>query len=93
MPSTTVRIDRQSYASLQELASSAGETMQSILERAIKEYQAKRFWEEMDSAYRSLQADPAAWKEECNERRIWDATLMDGLDADERWTEDGNAAR
>ena len=61
MSSTTVRIDRQSHAALQELAGSAGETMQAILERAIKNYQAKRFWEQMDSSYR---ADPAAWKEE-----------------------------
>jgi predicted transcriptional regulator len=56
MSSITVRIDRESYASLQELAVSAGETMQAILERAIKDYQAKRFWEEMDSAYRALRA-------------------------------------
>lgn len=40
-----------------------------------------------DSA--ALKADPEAWAEELAERKLWEATLMDGLDPDERWTEDG----
>jgi len=90
--SATVRIDRQTYAVLQQLAGSAGESMQTILERAINEYQAKCFWQQMDTAYRALRADSNAWEDERTERDLWDSTLMDGLEADENWTEDGNAA-
>ena len=39
--------------------------------------------------YSTLKADPEAWVEELAERKEWDATLMDGLDPDEQWTEDG----
>jgi hypothetical protein len=37
-----------------------------------------------------LRADPEAWAEERRERELWDATLMDGLDPDERWSNDGH---
>jgi len=89
--STTARIDRQTNAALQQLAGSAGETKQTMLERAIKEYQAKCFRQQMDTAYRALRADSNAWEAERAERHLWDSTLMDGLEADENWTEDGNA--
>jgi hypothetical protein len=38
---------------------------------------------------RALRADSEAWAEHLAERKLWDATLMDGLDPDERWIEDG----
>jgi hypothetical protein len=43
----------------------------------------------LNAGYAELRADPEAWAELEAERRLWDATLMDGLDPDERWTEDG----
>jgi hypothetical protein len=39
--------------------------------------------------YAALRADTEAWAEELKERKLWEATLMDGLDPDERWAEDG----
>ena len=91
MASTTVRIDRQSYATLQQLARSAGESMQGILERAIKDYETKCFWEQTDAAYRALRSDATAWQEETEDRRLWEATLMDDLDKDEMWNEHKDA--
>ena len=91
MPTTTVRIDRQVYGTLQRIASSAGESVQGALERAIKDYETKRFWEQTDAAYRALRSDDAAWREEIEERQLWDSTLMDGLDKDETWDNDNDA--
>jgi hypothetical protein len=41
----------------------------------------------VDAGYAALRADPEAWAEVEAERKLWDATLMDGLDPKERWTE------
>ena len=43
----------------------------------------------MNAGYAELRADPEAWAAHLAERKLWDATLLDGLDPDEQWTEDG----
>ncbi|HEX5504729.1 MAG TPA: hypothetical protein VFW96_19080 [Thermomicrobiales bacterium] len=50
----------------------------------------ERFFRELDREYEALRRDPVAWAEEQAEQRLWDNTLMDGLDPDEIWTEDGD---
>lgn len=49
-----------------------------------------QFLEQLDRDYAALRRDSAAWEEELAERRLLDNTLMDGLDPDEIWTEDGD---
>lgn len=41
-----------------------------------------RSWllEENNRAYAKLAADPEKWKEELEERKLWDNTLMDDLE-------------
>ena len=46
--------------------------------------------EEFNKSYEALRNDPEAWAEIERERAIWDNTLLDGLELDEIWTEDGN---
>ena len=48
------------------------------------------FLAELDQAYAALREDPVLWAEELAERRALEGTLMDGLDPDEIWTEDGD---
>jgi len=50
----------------------------------------RRFFAELDRGYVALRQDPDAWREEMAERQTLDGTLMDGLDPDELWTEDGD---
>ncbi len=50
----------------------------------------RRFFAELDRGYAALRQDPDAWREELTERQTLDGTLMDGLDPDELWTEDGD---
>ncbi len=88
MSSTTVRLSDNAVKNLRELAAESGETMQAVLDKAIEEYRRKRFFEEADRAYAVLQSDPEAWAEELKFRAEWDATLMDGLDPEEVWTEE-----
>jgi len=53
--------------------------MQDVLEEAIAFYQREKFLEEANVAYARLREDPEAWDRELAERRISEATLMDGL--------------
>ncbi len=42
-----------------------------------------RYFEKLNASFARLRNDRKAWKEELEERRAWDATLMDGQDSDE----------
>ncbi len=89
MSATTVPISEASYRLLKELADQTAQTMPDVLAKALDAYRRKVFFEQMNAGYAELRADPEAWAEHLAERKLWDATLMDGLDPDERWTEDG----
>jgi len=58
--------------------------MSAVLVEAIEQYRRKRFLEQMNTGFAALRADPRAWKEELEERRLWDAALMDDLAPNER---------
>lgn len=79
---STVRINESTHATLRSLAAEAGETMQAVLDKAVEEYQRRLFWDQVEAAAGDLRRDAAAWKEELAERRAWEATLSDGLEAE-----------
>jgi predicted transcriptional regulator len=89
MSAPTVPISEASYQLLKELAEQTGQPMLDVLDKALDAYRRKLFFEQMNAGYAELRADPEAWAEHLAERKQWDAALMDGLDPDERWTDDG----
>ena len=76
----TIRISKSAHQALRELSAAERVPMQTLLDRAIESYRRQRFLEATNRAYAALRANPAAWKEELEERKRWDATLADGLD-------------
>ena len=80
MSSTTVRVSADTHAVLSQLARERHETIQKILEQAVETYRRKMFWEKTSTAFAKLREDEAAWREEIEERKAWDATLADGID-------------
>jgi len=76
---TTVRVASRTHRLLQDLARATGKPMTEVLEEAVEQYQADRFFAELDAAYRALRADPGAWRDEQEERSLLDNTLPDGL--------------
>jgi hypothetical protein len=74
---------------LKELAGATGQAMTDVLDKALDVYRRKLFFERLNAGYADLRADSVAWAEPLAERKLWDATLMDGLDPDERWTNGG----
>ena len=89
MSTPTVQLSEVAYRLLAELAQQTGQDTGDVLEKALEAYRRKIFLEQMNAGYAALRADPQAWAEELAERKQWDATLLDGLDANEHWTEDG----
>ena len=87
--SATVRISEHSHQRLRELAAQTGEPMQAVLDKALEQYRRQRFWEEMNVAYAAIQNDPEALAAEKKEFALWEVTLMDGLDPNETWADDG----
>src|SRR6516225_1158721 len=84
MAAPTFQISEASQRVLQELAEKTGEPIVELLDKALAAYRRKVFLEQLDAGYAELRADPNAWAEVETERRLWDATLMDGLDSEER---------
>jgi Arc/MetJ-type ribon-helix-helix transcriptional regulator len=80
MQTTTVRVSKQTHAQLRLLSQQIGESMQDVIAKAVELYQEQIFWQEVREAYARLRHDPQAWQEELEERRLWENTLMDGLE-------------
>jgi hypothetical protein len=80
MERKSIRVNEKTYETLRKQAADAGTTMIAILEEAVREYDKEKFWEEYDRGYAALRADPQAWAEYQEELRLWDCTLMDGLE-------------
>lgn len=53
----------------------------------------QQFFAALDRGYAALRQDSAAWQEEQAEGRLLAGTLLDGLDPDEIWTDDGDVLR
>lgn len=74
-----VRIDRAHHQTLRQLAERRGESMQAVVEKAIDELKRQQFFEELNAAFATLKADEGAWKQELEERALWESTLGDGI--------------
>jgi hypothetical protein len=88
MPDSTVPISEKYQQVLRDLAVQTGDPIPVVLEKAIEQYRRKLFVEAANASYAALKADPEAWAEELAERRALEGTLMDGLDPNERWSDD-----
>jgi len=86
MATTSLRLDSGLRDALKGVATRTGQSMAQVIYHGLELYETELFFAEADAAYARLQADPEAWAEELEERRLWDNTLMDDLEDDE-WTE------
>lgn len=81
MNSTTIRIGADLHTELKRMAKRMKISMQAVIEQAIRDYQDKLYWQNMDAAYSKLREDPKAWEEMKNEQSLWENTLGDGFDS------------
>jgi len=79
--SANVRINPESHRKLKNLAEELGESMPVVLEQAIESLRRARFLEQASRAYDELRRDKKEWAAEQAERKVWDKSLNDGLEA------------
>lgn len=76
---STVRINRETYNDLKDLAKKQQKSMQEIIDLAIKNYKKIEYFNELNLSYSRLKENPELWEEEIEERNIWDTALLDDL--------------
>lgn len=82
MKTVTVRVPTEIRRTLQQLAVESQQSMQSVLAKAVEEYKRQWILQRTNEAYGALRGQPDLWKEEQEERRVWEATLGDDLEDD-----------
>jgi hypothetical protein len=60
------------------------ERVHEMLGRFVDRQRRQTLLDEANQDFAALRADDQAWREELEERRLWDATTADGLEADDR---------
>ena len=80
MQSVNVRISSSSYQILKSLSRENGQTMQSLIDQALEDLRRRKILEATNQAFATLKANKEAWKEELDERELWENTLMDGIE-------------
>ena len=79
MASVTIRISEESHQVLRELSEQEGASMQRLLDEAVEQLRRLKFLYRANAAFAALKSDPKAWKEELEERKLWEQTLSDGV--------------
>ena len=54
--------------------------MHAMLDKAVEACRREKFLRDANSDFAVLKKDRRAWREELQERRLWENTLRDGLD-------------
>ena len=80
MATTTVRISKEDRDTLREIVAKTGETAGEVLHKAMEDYRRRCFLEDANRAFGALQKNAKAWRDERKERKVWDATIADGLE-------------
>ncbi len=76
----TIRIEPEAHSILTEIARETHSTLTETLSRAVAVYRREVFMQGLASDFAALNANPAQWAEEQEERLLWDQTNADGLE-------------
>jgi predicted DNA-binding protein len=80
-PGNMIRVPEETHSILREMADETGRSMQDILSEAVEEMRRRRVFELANAAYAAMRENEDEWQQELEERRLWDTTLSDGLEA------------
>lgn len=80
MSELTINISKPTHETLMILADSSGETIQTVLDKAIENYRRYVFLTQANQAFAELRKNETLWAEEMIERQAWDQTIADGVE-------------
>jgi hypothetical protein len=89
--SVTIRVSSKTHEHLRRLATDRKQPIGEVVAAAVERLESERFWDEMEAAFEQLYADPVEAASYEAERRDWDATLLDGLENEPPYYEEGKA--
>ena len=75
-----VEISEKSLEVVRHISQREGLGVSDVLDRAVEVYRRELFLEETSSSFQALKEDPDAWREEGEERALWENSLSDGVD-------------
>ncbi len=78
MPTTTIRVDRETHERLVELSKDSGRSLIDTVSEAAEALRRKRFAEQVRSQLDALRSDPEAWLDYLAEAE--ETHVTDGLD-------------
>jgi hypothetical protein len=78
-PDTTVRVDRRTSEAIARLAREAGVARKDVIAQAVERLRRQRILESANRGFAAMKREVAAWREELDERGIWESTISDGL--------------
>ena len=75
-----MRVDEKTRATIRQLSKDTGRSMVQVVADAVEAERRRVFMERFNACYARLRARPVEWAEEQAERKLWERTLMDGLE-------------
>lgn len=87
MSSVVVRIPRETHDWLRHMAESRHESVGTIVAELVQSAEEQQFWEKAQQSVAAAMANPDIRKAMEEEQRIYDGTLMDGLEP-ETWPDE-----
>lgn len=77
---TAVRASQHAHQLLKALADERGVSITEALDAVVEAYEQSRMRQAFHAGYARLRSDEEAWQQECEQRRLWDQALNDGLE-------------
>ena len=73
-----IRITPQDHERLQRLTTQTSMKQHEVITRALDTFEREFLLDSINAAFGALQSNPAAWREELEERAAWDRASAEG---------------
>ena len=80
MSTCTLRVRKSDKEDLDKLAQDSGLSLIDAFAKVVKQARKEAFFRAAEKAIQNLKSDPKAWKGYQDEIKLWEGTLMDGLE-------------
>ena len=75
-----VQISEKALEVVRQISEQKGLEISDVLDNAVEVYRREVFLEQTSRSFEALKEDPEAWREELEERALWETALADGVD-------------
>ena len=77
-----VQISEKALEVVRQISEQKGLEISDVLDNAVEVYRREVFLEQTSRSFEALKEDPEAWREELEERALWENSLADGVDSE-----------